>query len=113
MDFLKLHGVVINTSNDTLNCAEEMTHSGSNEGADAPAVENTTNELSNAVFGLEIKPDWTLKRLLHRNFELFDWEFIKPVVGYKWFVDGSRSLKSLFPGRILFQVKYFGICSYL
>ena len=51
MDFLKYYGVIINTSNGTLNCVAEMTHSGSNYGADAPAVENNTNEFLNAVFG--------------------------------------------------------------
>ena len=44
MDFLKHYGVIINTSNGTLNCVAEMTHSGSNNGADAPAMENNTNE---------------------------------------------------------------------
>ena len=51
MDFLKYYGVIINTSNGTLNCVAEMTHSGSNYGADAPAVENNTNEFLSAVFG--------------------------------------------------------------
>ena len=75
--FLKHYGVIINTCNGTLNCVAEMTHSGSNNGADAPAVENNTNEFLNAVFGQEIKPDWSLERLLHRNSELFDLECFK------------------------------------
>ena len=54
-----------------------MTHSGSNNGADAPAVENNTNEFLNAVFGQEINPDRSLERLLHRNSELFDLECFK------------------------------------
>ena len=54
-----------------------MTHSGSNNGADAPAVENNTNEFLNEVFGQEIEPDWSLERLLHRNSELFDFECFK------------------------------------
>ena len=77
MDFLKHYGVIINTSNGTLNCVAEMTHSGSNNGADAPAFENNADEFSNAVFGQEIEPDWSLKRLLHRNSEFLDLEYFK------------------------------------
>ena len=77
MDFLKHYWVIINTSNGTLNCVAEITHSGSNNGADAPAVENNTNEFLNAVFGQEIEPDWSLERLLHRNSKLFDLECFK------------------------------------
>ena len=77
MDFLKHYGVIINTTNGTLNCVAEMAHSGSSNGADAPAVENNANEFLNAVFGQEIEPDWSLETLLHRNSELFDWECFK------------------------------------
>ena len=62
MDFLKHYGVIINTSNGTINCVAEMTHSGSDEGAEhganGSAVENDINEVSNAVFGQKIEPDW-------------------------------------------------------
>ena len=54
-----------------------MTHSGSNNGADAPAVENNTNKFLNAVFGQEIEPDWSLERLLLCNSELFNLETFK------------------------------------
>ena len=85
MDFLKHYGVIINANNGTINCIAEMTHSGSNEGAehgaDASAVENNSNALLNAVFGQEIKPDWSLERLLLRNSELFDLECFKQPPG--------------------------------
>ena len=76
-DFLKHYGEIINTSNGTLNCVAEMTHSGSNNGADAPAVESNTNEFWNAVFGQEIEPDWSLERLVYRYSKLFDLECFK------------------------------------